>query len=96
MRANQNKFILDQYRNSTDFDIDLANNNTNQFDNCRKATVEPLILCIQCGIIDYCSSANYCNTPPNEILAEVQDVVRQGDLIECLSTPTSFDEVSSK
>ena len=93
---NQNKFILDQYRNYTDFDIDLNYKNRNQSDNGGRVTVQPLILHIQCGIIDYCSSANYCNTPPNETLAEVQDVVQQADLIECLSSPTSLDEVSSK
>ena len=62
MHVNQNKFISDQEQNSTDVDIDLTNNNGDQYGNGGRGIEESLTRRMQDGITDYRSHANDCNT----------------------------------
>ena len=94
--VNQNEFLLDSEQNSTEVDIDLTNNNSNQSNNREIAIGESLTCRILDGITDYRSYANDCNTPLNDTLAEVQHTVQQSDLINCLNSPAPFDEDSTK
>ena len=76
--VNQNKFLLDSEQNSTEVDIDLTNNNSNQSNNREMAIAQSLTSRIQDGIIDYRNYHNDYNTPLNETLAEVQHIVQLG------------------
>ena len=96
MHLNHNELILDQERNSTDVYIDLTNNNSNLSDNGESVVEEQLARRIQGGMTDYRNYANDSNTPLNEILAEVQDIVQPVDLVNCLNNPAPLDAVCIK
>ena len=91
MHVNQNRFVLDQERNSTDVKIDLTNSNSNPSDNGESVVEEQLARRIQDGITDYRNYANDCNTPLTETLSEVQDIVQPADLLNCLNSPAPQD-----
>ena len=93
---NQNNFMLDQERNSTDVDIDLTSNNSNFSDNGESVIEVQLARLIQDVITYYRNYANDCNTPVNEILVEVQDIVQSADLVNCLNSPALLDAVCIK
>ena len=69
MHVNQNKFIGDQGRNSTDVDIDLTNKNRSPSNDGESVVEEQFARRIQDGITYYRNYATDCNIPLNEILA---------------------------
>ena len=93
LHANQNKFLLDQERYSTDVDIDLTHNKNNQSEYGGRAIEEPLTRHMQDGITDYRNYAYDSNAPLNTILVEVQYNVQQDDLLNCLNIPATLDAV---
>ena len=92
MHVNQTKFVLNQERNFTHVVINLTGNNNKQSYNIREAILEPLNRRLYDGSPDYRSYLNYCNTPINEILAEVNDITQQAYFVNCFRITTSFNE----
>ncbi len=96
MHVSQNKSFLYQLENNSDVDIDLVNTSIDESESNRAVTSEPLDRRIHEAMTDYKAYSQECNTPLHEILAEVEDIVQEADLINALNSPAPFHDIRTK
>ncbi len=94
--VSQNKSLLYQMKNNSDLDIDLVNTSIDDSDSNEAVTTKPLARRIHETITDYRTYSQECNTPLHEILAKVEDIVQEADLINAFNSPAPFDDVRTK
>ena len=82
--------------NNSDVDIDLVNTSIGESESNQAVTTESLDRRIHEAMTDYKTYSQEFNTPLHEILAEVEDIVQEADLINLLNSPAPFHDVRTK